>query len=415
MESIILYVTAALCLLIAVLLIAVLTKISGLGGSGDGDRQTADAIKELNEKTVGGFSSIEALSKTQNENMNNRMEGFSKTAAELNGNLVKQIADIREDLSQAARRQTETLHDAVEKLQQSNEKKLEEMRKTVDEKLSATLTERLDSSFKSVSEQLSNVYTSLGEMKTLSDDIGSLNRMFTGVKLRGTWAEAQLEGILEKIIPGMFVKNYSPDGVGGVVEFAVKIPDTDGNIAYLPIDSKFPAEDYIRLSEAAEKGDAEGVKNARAALAKRVLSEARDIKKYITPPSTVPFAVMYLATDALYAEVVSLPENLPDRIHDECSVMLAGPSTITALLSSLAMGFKTVALNKKAAEVMDILAAAKKQYETFADALDKVGKKMGEANKALDDARKRNDIINKKLRSVEEIDRAEAEEILLAP
>lgn len=402
--------TAALCAVAVVLLIAVLVKLSK---KQNGSQQAlADEIKAMKALTEREFAASNASARAQSDAIGGRLGELTKSNADQQRELVKTVADIREDLANASRRQTEAVAAAVEKMQLSNEKKLDEMRATVDEKLTSTLSERLDSSFKSVSEQLSSVYKSLGEMKTLSDGIGSLNRMFTGVKLRGTWAEAQLEGILEKIIPGMFVKNYSPKGGSGIVEFAVTVPDTDGGITYLPIDSKFPAEDYIRLTEASEVGDAEGVKAARAALARRVLAEARDIKKYISPPETTPFAVMYLATDALYAEVVSLPDNVTDRIHDECAVMLAGPSTVTALLSSLAMGFKTVALNKKAAEVMDILAAAKKQYDTFAEALDKVGKKMTEAGTALEAAKKRNDIIAKRLRSVEEIDSSTADEIL---
>lgn len=400
----------ALCLISTLLLVVLLVKSRNAGRAGaDG---TADAIENMKNGIDSEFAAVKAASKTQSEMIGARIGELTKSHSDQQRELVKIVADIREDLSLAARRQTEELRVSVKEMQQSNEKKLDEMRATVDEKLTATLTERLDGSFKTVSEQLSNVYKSLGEMQKLSDGIGSLNRMFTGVKLRGTWAEAQLEGFLEKIIPGMFVKNYKPKGCDGMVEFAVKIPDADGGITYLPLDSKFPAEDYIRLTEEAEKGNADGVKAARADLAKRVISEAKAVKKYIVPPETTPFAVMYLATDALYAEVVSLPENVTDRVHDEFSVMIAGPSTITALLSSLAMGFKTVALNRKAADVMKVLAAAKQQYDKFTVELAKVQKKLGEADSVLGDAIKRNDMITKKLKNVETIDDDEAERIL---
>ncbi len=411
MENILLIIIAVLSLAAVALLFAVLSKLKNARDSQNGVDATS-AVAELKNKTDAGFAAIGAASKAQSDAINQRIGELTKANSDQQRELVKTIADIREDLSNAARRQTEDIRNSVSEMQKSNEKKLDEMRATVDEKLTATLSERLDGSFKTVSEQLSNVYKSLGEMQKLSDGIGSLNRMFTGVKLRGTWAEAQLEAILEKIIPGMFVKNYAPSGGEGIVEFAVKVPDADGGITYLPLDSKFPAEDYIRLTEEAEKGNADGVKEARAALAKRVISEAKAVRKYIAPPETTPFAVMYLATDALYAEVVSLPDNVTDRVHDGFSVMIAGPSTITALLSSLAMGFKTVALNRKAAEVMDILAAAKTQYDKFAVSLDKVEKKINEAGSALTDAKKRNELITKNLRKVETIDETEADGIL---
>lgn len=407
MEKALLVIILLLAACCAVLLAAVLVKLSK-----SKTENNDNSLNELAQKTANGFASVSAASKAQAEMLGQRLSELTAFNTEQQTNLIKSVADIRSDLSESARRQTVELKNAVNEMQRTNAEKLEQMRATVDEKLSATLTERIDSSFKTVSEQLGNVYSSLGEMKELSNGIGSLNKMFSGIKLRGTWAEAQLDGILERIIPGMYIKNFKPQNGSGIVEFAVTVPDTDGGITYLPLDSKFPTEDYLRLSEAAEAGDAEGVKAARAALGKKVLCEAKEVAKYISPPETTPFAVMYLATDALYAEVVSLPENIPDRLHDEFSVMLAGPSTITALLSSLAMGFKTVALNKKASDVMNVLAAAKKQYDTFALSLEKVGRKMDEAGSALDDAIKRNNIIVKKLKSVEEIDAASADGIL---
>ncbi len=411
MNDILTVITALLCAAAIVLLLTVLSKLKK-EKNGDGSDRLLSAVNELKTKTEASFSASSAASKAQYDAVSGRLGELAKINSDQQRDLVKIIADMREDMSRSSRAQTEYIRNSVTEMQKSNEKKLDEMRATVDEKLTSVLSERLDGSFKTVSEQLSKVYTSLGEMKTLSDGIGSLNRMFTGVKLRGTWAEAQLEAILDRIIPGMFVKNYAPSGGSGIVEFAVKVPDADGGTTYLPLDSKFPSEDYIRLTEEAEKGNPDGVREARAALAKRVISEAKAVNKYIAPPETTPFAIMYLATDALYAEVVSLPENVIDRVHDDFSVMIAGPSTVTALLSSLAMGFKTVALNKKAAEVMDILSAAKTQYEKFALALDKVEKKISDAGSALGEAKKRNELITKSLKKVETIDEAKADEIL---
>ncbi len=390
----------------------------------DASSVTDEKIDNLTKITMDGFAgqrndrtaSDEAVRNVMSsslDSMGNKMDRLSEISSEGQINVIRALSDMREKLDTTGRYQTDAVTRAVEKLQLSNEKKLEEMRVTVDEKLTSTLTTRLDSSFKSVSEQLSNVYKSLGEMKELSTGVTALNRIFTNVKTRGNWAETQLEGILDQIIPGMYVKNYRSDDKRDVVEFAVIIPEADSDKkTYLPIDSKFPMEDYLRLCDAADSGDAEGVKNARKALETRVLAEGKAVSKYIDPPFTTPFAVMYLATDSLYAEIISSKENIADRLHDEYGVLLAGPSTITALLSSLAMGFKTVALNQKANEVMDLLSAAKVQYDKFGIALDKAKKKLDEASSSIDDAQKRNSIIVKKLKGVEAIDVSDADRLL---
>ena len=314
---------------------------------------------------------------------------------------------------------TQTIERHMTELRKGNEEKLEQMRRTVDEKLNETLTQRLDSSFKTVSEQLENVYKSLGEMKVLStgvtENVTSLNRILTNVKARGTWAEVQLEGLLDQTIPGMFVRNYAPDSASReVVEFAVKIPSSEdkNSFTFLPLDSKFPVEDYIRLCTAADSGDTAGVELARKALESRVLAQAKEVKKYIHEPQTTPFAIMYLATEGLYSEILSSRNGIAERCQNECNVMLAGPSTITALLNSLAIGFRAMAINDKAMEVRTLLAAAKMQYEKFGAQLEKARKKIDEAGRSLDDAQNRNAIIQKKLRTVEEIDQGEADALL---
>nr|MDE5994341.1 DNA recombination protein RmuC [Oscillospiraceae bacterium] len=311
------------------------------------------------------------------------------------------------------------LESSIAKMQDSNEKKLEEMRATVDEKLTSTLTTRLDSSFKTVSEQLEKLYKSLGEMQTLSsgvtENVSALNRVLTNVKARGTWAEVQLQGILDQTIPGMYETNVAtaPNSAERV-EFAIKIPSSEKgeNDILLPLDSKFPMEDYIRLNTAADSADAEAVKEARKALEARVLKEAKDISKYIHIPNTTPFAIMYLATEGLYAEIASSRTGLPEKIQRDYSVMIAGPSTITALLNSLSMGFKTVAINEKANEVRELLSAVKTQYDKFDGLLLKARKKIDEAGKTIDDAQSRNNLIQKKLRTVEALDSVSAEKVL---
>ena len=379
----------------------------------DNARETAEALSDLRRENDAKSENVKNTVSQSLNHMSGRIDDMGKRSSDQTVEVIKGLSEMREKIDGYGKEQTKTVTDAVEKLRESNEQKLEQMRLTVDEKLTATLNERLDNSFKSVSEQLSNVYKSLGEMKELSGGVTALNRVFSNVKTRGNWAETQLENILDQIIPGMYVKNYSPEGGRDVVEFAVMIPDSEGGTnAYLPIDSKFPMEDYLRLCDAADAADPEGVRAARKALEARVLAEAKEVRKYICPPETTPFAILYLATDSLYAETISSKENIADRLHSEYAVMLAGPSTITALLSSLAMGFRTVALNRRANEVMELLSVAKAQYDKFTLALDKARRKIDEAGQSLDDAQKRNGIILKKLKDVESVDGPAAENLL---
>ncbi len=416
------YVIIALLAVVAILLILVLLRQKQLFDAQgketerlleDASRETAEALSDLRRENDAKAETLKNSIALSLNHMSGRIDDMGRQASRQTVEVIKSLSEMREKIDGYGKEQTKTVTEAVEKLRESNEKKLEQMRLTVDEKLTATLNERLDSSFKSVSEQLSNVYQSLGEMKELSGGVTALNRVFSNVKTRGNWAETQLENILDQIIPGMYVKNFSPEGSKDVVEFAVRIPDGDGQTsAFLPIDSKFPMEDYLRLCDAADNADPEGVKAARKALEARVFSEAKEVRKYVCPPETTPFAILYLATDSLYAEMISSKANVADRLHSEYGVMLAGPSTITALLSSLAMGFRTVALNQRANEVMELLAAAKAQYDKFTLALDKARRKIDEAGQSLDDAQKRNGIILKKLKDVESVDAPTAEGLL---
>lgn len=330
----------------------------------------------------------------------------------------EKVENIRINNLEQNAKQSRDLSEAVDRMRESNEKKLEQMRLTVDEKLNETLSKRLDSSFRTVSDRLENVYKSLGEMKELSNgvtaNVTTLNRVLTNVKARGTWAEVQLGAILDQTIPGMYETNFAcVSGSKDRVEFAVRIPSSDGEkITYLPIDSKFPMEDYIRLCDAADSADPDALAAARKALEARVLGEAKTITKYINVPLTTPFAIMYLATEGLYAEITSSRSGIAEKIQSEFNVMIAGPSTVTALLNSLSLGFRAVAINEKANEVRLLLAAAKVQYDKFGIMLHKARQKIDEAGKSLDEADKRNEIIRKKLRNVEEIDGVKAEEIL---
>ena len=389
--------------------------------------QEYDALFTQNEKTA---EKIEKIAQTVNTNIRDEFSKSRMENAAAQSEQGKEITAAFADMNTVLRKMTkdnyeynvrmsETISSKLLEMRKGNEEKLEQMRLTVDEKLNETLTKRLDSSFKTVSEQLENVYKSLGEMKVLSsgvtENVTSLNRILTNVKARGTWAEVQLEGLLDQTIPAMYEKNVMTNPSSrNIVEFAVKIPSGEDKnvITYLPIDSKFPVEAYIRLCEAADRGDTAMVELNRKSLEATVLNQAKEVKKYINEPMTTPFAIMYLATEGLYSEIISSKNGIAEKCQNDHNVMLAGPSTITALLNSLSIGFRAMAINEKAKEVRTVLAAAKVQYEKFGTVLDKAKKKIDEAGRSLEDAQSRNDIIQKKLRTVETIDANEGAEIL---
>ncbi len=388
MDNILIYVILALCILIAALLVVLIAR----------KPQKDNSIALLDQK-------LDINSKQTTDNMirlSNQMKGLTDK------NYEQQIKLI-ETLNENAEKQTKAIGDAIGSMQKSNEEKLEVMRKTVDEKLAETLNQRLNASFKTVSEQLQNVYKSLGEMKELSagvtDKVTDLNRVLTNVKARGTWAEVQLGNILDETIPGMYERNVKTNPkYNGQVEFAIRIPNQeDEGITYLPVDSKFPMEDYIRLSNAADAGNAEELEKAKKSLEATIREEAKHVKNYISTPETTPFAILYLATEGLYAEITSSKSGIAEKLQSD-GIMIAGPSTITALLNSLAMGFRTMAINKKANEVWKVLGAAKMQYEKFGTLLAKARKKVDEAGKVLDEADHRNEIIQKNLRKIETLE-----------
>lgn len=354
-----------------------------------------------------------SLQKMSDELLNMRKDTYDYHI-KMSRMIAQSLEALRKENAEQTEKQNEVLRKALEEMLRSNEEKLEKMRETVDEKLTRTLATRLDSSFRTVSEQLENVYKSLGEMKTLSAGVTDLNRVLTNVKARGTWAEVQLERILEETIPGMYDKNVSVKQNGEKVEFAIKIPSSDSadEIIYLPIDSKFPVESYIRLNSAVDSNDTALISQARKAFEVSVTLRAKEITKYINVPRTTPFAIMYLPTEGLYAEVASSKSGLIEKLHNDFNIMVAGPSTITALLNSLSVGFRAVAINEKAAEVRTLLAAARTQYDKFGLLLEKARRKVDEAGKVLGDAQSRNNIITRKLKNVEMLDFGSSDEIL---
>lgn len=359
----------------------------------------------------------------KNEQNFRRMEGYvadefqrnRRETAESLKEMNVLIRDIQEMNTKQSDKLNVTLTESVQRLQQSNEKKLDEMRQTVDEKLTDTLSKRLDSSFKVVSEQLKSVHESLGEMHKLAGSVGDLQRVLTNVKSRGTWAEVQLGNILEQTLTKeQYECNVSTKNDTKRVEFAIKIPSRtdEGKFVWLPIDSKFPQEDYIRICDAAENADKAAMEAATKALEQTVKNQAKTIAElYIDVPKTTDFAIMFLATEGLYAEVLRRP-GLCEEIQTKYRVMICGPTTITAFLNTLRVGFRTIALDKKASEVWKVLGAVRTQYDKFEGLLLKVKKKIDEAGSTIEDAQKRNSIIQKNLKSVELIDSNEADSIL---
>lgn len=398
------------------------------------DEKNERKLDELRESIYNEFSRNRSeqnqSSQSQRTELESKLSEINRTLDSIKSTnqeqLVKILREVTVGLSAIgdknnalAEKQNQRIESSLEKIRQSNEQKLDEMRNVVDEKLTDTLTKRLDSSFKTVSDQLENLYKALGEMKEMSggitEHVTSLNRVLSNVKARGTWAEVQLKNILDQTIPNMYVENYAPSNSSkDRVEFAIKIPSGDNysEITYLPVDSKFPMEDYVRLCDATDRADPEASRLARKALEDRVIQEARTITKYISVPKTTPFAIMYLASEGLYAEIASSQNAIPEKLQREYSIMVAGPSTITALLNSLSLGFRIAAINEKASEVRKILSAVKSQYDTFSGVLAKAKKKIDEAGKSLDDAQHRNDIIQKRLRSIEALEISESNSIL---
>jgi DNA recombination protein RmuC len=289
-------------------------------------------------------------------------------------------------------------------IQYENEKKLEQMRQTVDEKLQGTLEARLGQSFRQVSERLEQVYSGMGEMKTLASGVGDLKRVLTNVKARGAWGEVQLGAIIEQILaPDQFARNVATSGTGERVEYAVKLPgrDSSGEPVWLPIDASFPMEDYSRLTEASERGDVEAVERASRQLEVTLRLSAKNLsERHLAPPFTTDFGILFLSTEGLYAEVMRRP-SLAEAIQREYRVMLSGPSTIAALLNALQMGFRTLAIQKRSSEVWETLGSVKTEFNRYAQVLVIVKQKLSQAQDSIDTAETRTRAIQRTLRDVE--------------
>lgn len=363
--------------------------------------------REENSKTVSAFG--DSLMKRMSE-----LAGLQKDQLDIFAGQLKSLTASNEGRMDKLR---ETLEERLRLIQDDTARKLEQMRATVDEKLHDTLEKRLGESFKLVSERLELVQRGLGEMQSLASGVGDLKKVLTNVKTRGTFGEIQLSSLLEQVLsPGQYESNVETrKGSGQRVEFALKLPGRDGTtegIVWLPLDAKFPQEDYLRLVEAQESGDALAAGEAAKQLEKSVRLMAAQIRdKYMDPPHTTDFGVMFLPTEGLFAEVLRRP-GLFDALQRDFKVMIAGPTTLAAMLNSLQMGFRTLAIEKRSAEVWSLLGAVRTEFYKFGLVLEKTSKKLQEAGNHIDAAAVRTRSIEKKLKGVQEMPGDEAAALL---
>ena len=373
--------------------------------------------QESAEQARGLREEVQGTLKTSTDSLVQAVDRISAAQHQRLEDFAKQLSTLTESNVQKSDELRAAVDGKLKELQADNATKLEEMRRTVDEKLQGTLDKRLGESFKLVSDRLEQVHKGLGEMQTLASGVGDLKRVLTNVKTRGTWGEMQLGNLLQDILtPDQYAHNVLTKPTSReTVEFALKLPgrdEQDGKVVWLPIDAKFPKEDYERLVEASERGDAAAVEQAAKELEARVRSQARDIRdKYIAPPYTTDFGLLYLPTEGLYAEVLRRP-GLADSVQREQRVVIVGPTTLAALLNSLQMGFRTLAIQQRSSEVWKVLGAVKSEFGKFGDILDKVKKKLDETSNTIDEAAHRSRQLEKRLKKVEALPTVEATALL---
>ena len=387
-------------------------------------RELADGSREQRQELTHALGSFqEALLRQGAEatrTQNAQIDAFSQQLVQLRGTLGDTLVKQLQDLSEAnARRLAEvraTLETQLAQLQQGNAAKLDEMRATVDEKLQSTLQARLGESFKQVADRLEQVHKGLGEMQTLAQGVGDLKHLLSNVKTRGMFGEAQLAALLEQVFaPDQYATQVATrPGSRNVVDFAIRLPGRgdDGAPCWLPIDAKFPNEDYERLLDAQQRADAEGAELAARGLEQRIRLEAKSMAdKYLEPPHTTDFAILFLPTEGLYAEVLRRP-GLMEQLQREHRVTLAGPTTLMAMLNSLQMGFRTLALEKRSSEVWQVLGAVKTEFGKFGDVLAKVKSQTQTVLNTLDSAEVRSRAMGRALKAVEALPVDKAERLL---
>jgi DNA recombination protein RmuC len=407
----------ALLAVVIIALVLVVVKIGRIDkSSGVNDIVKDDLQKSSNQMQQILFDRFRTIQESTEGKLKENREEAGNQMRLLASEIDKRLTTIQDSNQKNHERVNRTLEERIQLLQTGNEKKLEEMRHTVDEQLQKTLENRLTESFKTVSEHLNNVQQGLGEMKTLASDVGGLKKALLNVKNRGTFGEVQLERILDDMLsPSQFEKNVATKaGSQERVEFAIKLPgQSDEDLVYLPIDSKFPIEDYQRLLDGNENGDREQIDTARKALAQRVKLFAKDIHtKYVDPPGTTEFAILFLPTEGLYAEIVQNVE-LFETLQRDYRITVTGPTTLAAFLNALQMGFKTLAIEKRSVEVWKVLGAVKTEFNKFSEALAKTQDKIRAADKELDTlVGTRTNVMRRQLRQVEELPDAEAAQII---
>ena len=370
-------------------------------------KESFSSAKELREEVVKTLSSI---SDTNTKTMKSLSSEQEKSLLSISSELTKLTASIDKKI-EAVRA---TVEGKLQSLQEDNTRQLDKMRQTVDEKLQSTLERRLCESFKLVSDRLDQVHKGLGEMQTLAKGVGDLKKVLSNVKTRGTWGEVQLGNLLEEVLTqDQFSSNVAIKN--GTVEFAVKLPGRNkdnSDIVWLPIDAKFPLEDFQRLVDAQEKVEIDEIDIAAKQLEVRVKNCAKDIcSKYIDPPTTTDFGILFLPIEGLYAEIIRRP-GLTDMIQREYRVVIAGPTTLWSILNSLQMGFRTLAIEKRSSEVWNILSAVKTEWTNYGAALDLVQKRINSASDSIDKAQRRTRVIGRKLKDVEELPITQAALIL---
>jgi DNA recombination protein RmuC len=378
-----------------------------------GREESAAAAKNFREEVSAGQKlSMDTMVRTiaeMGKSQNHQLESIARRIIELTESNRLEIEKLRS-----------TIDTQLKHLQESNEKKLDQMRETVDEKLQSTLEKRLGQSFKLVSERLEAVQQGLGEMQNLATGVGDLKKVLTNVKTRGTWGEVQLGALLEQILtPDQYNKNVcTRSDSQESVEYAIRLPgqnDDPESCVWMPIDSKFPQEDYLRLVEAADTADGNAVHKATAALLRSVHSSAKEIRdKYLNPPATTDFAIMFLPTEGLYAEVLRQPGQV-EKIQQDYRIVVAGPTTLSAILSSLRIGFRTLAIEKRSSEVWKILAAVKTEFGKFGHVLTTVKRQLHTASNTLEQTGVRTRAMERKLRAVEEMPSEKTSQILELP
>ena len=410
-----------LVIALAVMNLALLLRLMGRASSNSAEQAMRSELRDAREEAA---KRSHELREEVSGSLDKTAQTLTSTVGQL-GNVQKQqlesvtaqVQALVETNQQRLEGLRATISEQLGEMREANEKKLEEMRRTVDEKLQGTLEKRLGESFKLVREQLDAVHKGLGEMQSLATGVGDLKNVLTNVKVRGTWAEYQLGAILEQVLtPEQFDRNVAThENSSERVEFAIRLPgrsDDPNDCVWLPIDSKFPQEDYIRLTEASESADAEAVAQSTRELMRSVTQSAKTIaEKYLNPPHTTDFAVLYLPTEGLYAEVLRQP-GMVSQLQQDYRVVVSGPTTIAALLNSLRLGFRSLAIEQQASEVWQVLAAVKTEFGKFGEVLDKVKKQLATASNTIDQTQTRTRAMARKLQKVEQLPSGESDELL---